>query len=515
MARRSRGRAYAPILRAVQRRPWLSRVLAMSFSFALLAVAEMGLRVVGAGYPTSFFIEKTSGDRRVLVSNREFGRLFFPPEIARTPLPMLVPLRKSSRATRLVLLGESAARGDPDPALGFSRLLSEMLQAQNPARGVELLDTGVVAINSRAIVEIAKSFPVVRPDVVILYMGHNEVVGPYGAGTVFSPLFKRTWEIRLHLALKKLRLSQLMEELIRFLTPGPPAQWGGMAMFVNNQVPADSPALAVVYGHFEENLNEIIARARREGARVLLCTLGANLRDAAPFGSAHRPDLTPEDLGRWKQRYELGRRWMERRRWAQALAAFDSAALLDARFADLQFQRARCLLFLRRIPAAQEAFRAARDLDTLRFRADSQINETIRRTARRWAGDGVQLVDIEKELDKASPDGIAGMNYFLEHVHPNFDGNYVVARALGKALGADPMDRDACAARVGYNAWVQRQVLERMLPRLAEPPFSLQSNHAAQTGYLEALIRSIPDDPASSAKRPIHLRPLGTGGVLE
>ena len=489
---------------------WSFRLFAVVIALGCLGLVEILLRAAGVGCPPSFFIEKTVEGRRCLFSNQQFGWLFFPRDIARSPLQSYVPLDKSQEALRVVLLGESVVVGDPDPVFGFCHQLAVMLQAAHPSRHVSVVDAGMPAIDSHVIVEIAKSFPEVRPDFVIIYMGNNEVVGPYGAGTVFSPLLKHLWQIHLHIALKKLRLVQVLESLIGSLAPGRrPKTWQAMAMFVKNQVPADAPAMAIVYNYFEANLNDIISRARRVGAKVLVCTVASNLRDCAPFESLHRAGLTRDAEARWNSLYDTGRRLAERRRWADALEAFDEAAGLDARFADLQFQRGRCLLALGRIPAAQEAFRDSRDLDTLRLRADSRINEIIRRVARKWAGDGVQLVDVEGELRQASPGGLPGMNFFLEHVHPNFDGNYAIARALAEVVqpGAKPMGWEECAAAAGYDGAAQRQSLQRMLPRLAEPPFSMQSNHAEQARRFESIIRSIPAG-AAPAPRPLHMRNL-------
>ena len=69
---------------------------------------------------------------------------------------------------------------------------------------------------------------------------------------------------------------------------------------------------------------------------------------------------------------------------------------------------------------AQKEFAAARDLDALRFRCDSRLNEIIRQQAE---GD-VALADGERALAEASPSGIPGAEFFYEHVHLTFQGNY-------------------------------------------------------------------------------------------
>ena len=61
---------------------------------------------------------------------------------------------------------------------------------------------------------------------------------------------------------------------------------------------------------------------------------------------------------------------------------------------------------LETIASAKAKFYLARDLDTLRFRADSRINEINR--AATPSGDGVELVDADEILSERSANGIIG-----------------------------------------------------------------------------------------------------------
>ena len=82
------------------------------------------------------------------------------------------------------------------------------------------------------------------------------------------------------------------------------------------------------------------------------------------------------------------------------------------------------------IATAQKEFAAARDVDALRFRCDSRLNDIIRQEAK---GD-IALTDGERALAEASPDGIPGHDLFYEHVHLTFLGNYVLARTITEAV---------------------------------------------------------------------------------
>ena len=87
---------------------------------------------------------------------------------------------------RIFVLGESAAMGDPDPAYGFSRYLEVMLRERFPNTKFEVINTGIVAIDSHVILPIARELARYKPDLFIVYAGNNEVVGPYGPGTALT-----------------------------------------------------------------------------------------------------------------------------------------------------------------------------------------------------------------------------------------------------------------------------------------------------------------------------------------
>src|SRR5215469_14816146 len=84
------------------------------------------------------------------------------------------------------------------------------------------------------------------------------------------------------------------------------SQWGGMEMFLNQQVSADDPRMNAVYDHFARNLSDIIRAGRHSGAGIVVSTVAVNLRDCAPFGSEHRRGLSDEDKTKWESLYQQG-----------------------------------------------------------------------------------------------------------------------------------------------------------------------------------------------------------------
>ncbi len=159
-----------------------------------------------------------------------------------------------------------------------------------------------------------------------------------------------------------------------------------MEMFLDKQVRESSPLMRYSYENFEKNLRDTVEVAHRAGARVIVSTVATNLKDCGPFSSLHREDLGPDQLRSWSALVQQGMDVESVRSYAEALKAYLAAAKIDDQYADLEFRIARSLWMLGEYAGAKEHFLRARDLDTLRFRADSRINDINRSVASSSAG---------------------------------------------------------------------------------------------------------------------------------
>src|SRR6266567_8959629 len=144
-----------------------------------------------------------------------------------------------------------------------------------------------------------------------------------------------------------------------------------------------------VYSNFERNLRDTIAIARASGAKVIVATAATNLKDCAPFASLHRDNLGENDLRLWSARVQQANDPEAASSHTEALKLYLSAASIDDDYAELEFRIARCLWSLGNYKSAREHFFRARDLDTLRFRADSRMNDINRSVASSLSGVGL------------------------------------------------------------------------------------------------------------------------------
>ena len=480
-----------------------------------LAVAELALRVAGYGYPTSFFISRKTERGTVLIENEKFGWRFFPRHLARRPLPLSLNSDKPSDTIRVFVLGESAAMGDPEPAFGFSRILEVLLRERFPGPRFEVINVAFTAINSHVILPIARDCAKQRGDLWVVYMGNNEVMGPFGAGTVFSSQSPPLAIIRGSLALKRWRVGQWVDGTLDhlFRRDSQARYWAGMEMFLEQQIRQDDPRLARVSEHFRKNLADIIRFGVRSGAKVIVSTVASNLRDCAPFASMHSPGLHQPRISEWERICREAGLLEADGQHARSIDRYLAAERIDSAFAELQFRLGRCYQALADHDEAGRRFTLARSLDTLRFRADSRLNAVIKEVSAGRAQEGVYLTDAEELAARNSLGNVPGDEFFFDHVHFNFEGNYLLARIIAEqALTAlrprlalkdqgSWASSELCAQRLAFTGWNKYQMHELMQRRLLVAPFTNQLNHVTrQQRYLAKLA---------------ELRPMAQGVALQ
>ena len=406
------------------------RLFAMIFvPLFVLGVAELGLRLGGYGYDTGFFRRIQINGHNFYVPNEKFSGRFFPPALARSLEPFRFAAEKATHSHRIFLFGESAANGDPDSTYGVGRYLEVLLRERYPGTDFQVVCVAMTAIDSSTILPIARACARHQGDLWLIYMGNNEMVGPFGAETSYGLRAPSLGVIRTILAIKTTRIGQLLDAVIRRLrnNSSTPKAWGGMGMFMNGRIGYDDPARLRAYANFKGNLEDILRTAHKAGVPVILSTMAVNLKDCAPFASIHAVGLDKSQESAWNKIYEEGVDLETVGSYREALALYQKAAQIDPQFADLQFRLGRCDLALTNDEQALQDFKLARDYDALNFRSDTRINSAIQEAASRHARQGVFLLDAANALAQSSPDGIPGLNFFYEHVHLNFAGNYLLA----------------------------------------------------------------------------------------
>jgi len=485
---------------------WVLKIVAAVISpVVLLAILELALRFAGVGFTTEVTVPCAVRGQKAACYNLFFPAPFFPPGMIKTPQAYAIPAEKPQGTYRIFVLGESAAMGDPDPAYGFSRYLEVMLRQRYPSMKFEVVNTGSVAINSHVLLAIAEGLARQKPDLFIIYSGNNEVVGPYGPGTALTSSSMQLPFIRASIFANSTRIGQLLTRMSE-----QKKEWRGMEMFLDKQVRASSPLMKYSYENFERNLQDTVAVARASGARVIISTVATNLKDCAPFASLHREDISENELRSWNELVREGTDLENARSYDEALKRYQSATQIDPQYAELEFRIARVEWMRGNYAGAKEHFQRARDFDTLRFRADSRINDINRSVA---SSSGAELVDADAILSGESANGVIGSELVYEHVHMTPQGNYTLARAMfrqvasrlrndgGRALQDGDIPAEAeCERTLALTNHDQTRIAAEMLQRLERPPFTNQLNHSDQVLRL-AIKAQVPDENPSQTAR--------------
>ncbi len=394
-----------------------------------------------------------------------------------------------------------------------------MLRQTCPEVAFEVTTAAMPAINSHAVYPIARDCLGYDPDLLVVYMGNNEVVGPYGAGTIFSPLAGHLGLIRAGVLVRSMRLGQLVAGWAgRVKDPAQTPNWRGMEMFLDRRVGREDQALARVYRHFQTNLDDMIRRARARQVPVVLCTVASNLRDCPPFASQQGRTLSAEDKKKFETSFALGKQAENDQDFERALREYRAALRIDNGFAELHFRMGQCYWQEARYEEARDSYLQALDYDTLRFRADPRINKIIGDAGRKYQGRGVYFVDVTKVFSDNSPHGVAGKELFYEHVHMTPQGNYLLAQAVFSAMrrilpksvqgeNDNPVtlvSQAECERSLGYTKWEEYRIHETVLKGfITRPPFTNQAYQAERLEYFRARIGSLQRGFTADAKRAI------------
>jgi Flp pilus assembly protein TadD len=507
-------------------RRWLFQVLAgIIMPLLVLGILEVALRLGGYGYTTGFFKPMRIGGEELLVENDRFGFRFFPPDIARTPASLRMSAKKAPGTYRIFILGESAALGDPEPAFGVGRYLEVLLRERFPGAKFEVVNVAMTAINSHVILPIARDCARQEGDLWIVYMGNNEMVGPFGAATVFGTQAPPWQLVRLNLAIQELRLGQLLTEAGRKLKgkDSDQASWSGMKMFADNLVGPNDARKQVVYRNFERNLRDILQAGLDSGAHILLSTVAVNLKDCPPFASLISSNLSIGDRVQVEQLLAKGNSQAAQGNCKDAVKNYEQAAQFSPQSAELEFRWGSCLLQLTNRPVARMHFQKALDLDCLPFRADTRINTLITEAGRQLASPQLTFLDATAAIESKDAGGIPGQENFYEHVHLNFAGNYRLARAWAEQIapllppsisggaGSTWASQVACEQQLGLTDWDRYNVLAEVCRRLQQPPLNGQFNNAPRLQIFldqKSDLRKRMDGGASQRAREVYIKAL-------
>lgn len=406
---------------------------------ALLGL-EIGLRLGRYGPNLDLVLVKEKAGQKYYALNPEVGKRYFSKGIAAVPelYEETFAYHKPKNGYRIFCLGGSTTASFPyELNARFHRLLQDRLVTLFPDKNIEVINVGLSAVNSFSVAEFASELTEYEPDLFLLYMGHNEFYGAFGVGST-QYLGQSRNVVRLYLWLQTFKTFQLLRNGIAALK----------GLFQSSQRPAAGQTLMeqmvrekyITFGseeyhratqYFRENLTEIIQTAKQHHIGILVSTLASNLKDQEPFQSLFSPATTSEARAQWEKFFQQGMELENQNDCGEALASYQQAKAVDSTPAKLHFHIGKCYEAMERYPEALAAFQQARDLDALRFRAAGELNEIIRQICR---AENTPVVEMEQAFAEHSPNGVIGHELICEHLHPNFEGYFLMAKTFCAAM---------------------------------------------------------------------------------
>ena len=432
---------------------WRLRLLSIAVGLGLLALVDVGLRVFGVlpprdpmqGYAESYergfspLVEDgpdhwtirpdwvNAGEELATATTSEPGRLFLVPSFR----PARFAKHKAPGTRRIVALGDSTMFGLFAGAEGaFVQILARQATRAS-GTPVETVNLGCPGWASDRVANLMPTALGLEPDLVIVYVGHNELLGRLSAPAAplrdlsarllsVSSLYSWGWHWR---ARRQLDAATARGEDAAALAAGQ------VPVFDPMQIPREQQALPTerevddAAERYRANLVRIAGRARDAQVPLLFVVPAANLT-MPPAVSLHPPGFPSGAAfdalqAEAKASFEGGD-------GPRALALLDRATALSPRFAMAHYWRGSILAAAGDTDGARRAFQQAVDGDARTIRISSPLLGALERAAQQT---GTPTVDL-RPLMHARLDLPTSQRLFVDFCHPTKLGHAIIAQRL-------------------------------------------------------------------------------------
>lgn len=398
----------------------------------------------------------------------------------------LFPQEKLPGTYRIFCVGGSTTYGRPyNDTTSFAGWLRELLPVADAGRRWEVINAGGISYASYRVVRLMKELAQYKPDLFIVYSGHNEFLEErsYGALRSTPSVVKstaallartRTWTA-MSLLLDRMGVMSSAEKERQVVLPGevdPLLRRFGPEIYERDDTLRDQILL-----HYQSSLKRMVDIAKSAEADIIFIVPASNLKDCSPFKSQHTAGLSQADRVRVENLLTRALEQMREAKWSEACEILNTAIEIDPRYAELHYRRGKALFALGRYREAKVAFTRARDEDICPLRALSSMREKLVEVTRATGSPTIDFITLlEQRLLAEKGHTILGKEYFLDHVHPTIEGNRILALKLVEVLrergivqtGGALDDQTIAAVASRIEARLDPQLRARALTNLAK-----------------------------------------------
>ena len=375
---------------------WFFAVLIL-IPFIFFIVLELSLRLFSYGKDLPQWVDARRG--KYIINPDVAFRYFNQVKNIPTTIEDIFDQQKKKDAFRVFVMGGSSAAGYPYMPMGsFSRYIRKRLELNYPNTTIEVVNISLTAVNTYTVLDLLPGVLEQKPDLILIYAGHNEYYGALGVGSMESLGTARSF-VKLVLYLNKYKTVQLIRNSITgllslFNTKNNEDPSGTLMsnMAKDQYISLGSDKYNLGLEQFEANMKEILELIKKSNVPVIIGKLVSNIKDQKPFVSVPT------------KKYST---------------------------ANQVFKEANHKLSVGYLREADSLFILAKDLDGLRFRAPEKINSIIENLCKEY---NVKYVSVDSVFNTASPDGIVGNNLMTDHLHPNIKGYQLMGKAFYEAM---------------------------------------------------------------------------------
>ncbi|MCB0749216.1 MAG: SGNH/GDSL hydrolase family protein, partial [Ignavibacteriae bacterium] len=376
----------------IKTKKWFYAVL-LILPFLFFILLEISLQMFDYGYNTKQWLDAGGGKFIINpdISKRYFNNVSFAPITSEDVFDQ----QKKTNSFRVFVIGGSSAAGFPYMPMGsFSRYVKKRLELVYPNTPIEVVNISMTAINSYTLLDLFPGILDQKPNLVLIYAGHNEYYGALGVGSVESFGNSRLL-IKSILYLNQFKTTQLIRNFITkifsaFASSNENASNGTLMSKIakDKSIKLNSEKFYSGVEQFYNNIKEISEEARDKNVPIIIGNLVSNLKDQKPFIS-----IQTDGFGNANEIYSEAKKELKTGNNIKA----------------------------------DSLFRLAKDLDGLRFRAPEKINIIIDSISNEF---NLPKVPLDSIFNSNSQDGIVGNNFMVDHLHPTINGYRLIGKSF-------------------------------------------------------------------------------------